>query len=175
MEELNEDIYQKFKETNPFLTKTKGGWLHKLETRLQKVISNFSVLESFVFYLFVVLFAFSSLYMFFELNNSFMVEVPAKRGSISEGVIGYPRAINPLLSSDSSEADKDLVLLLYSGLLKATPEGDLVPDLAESYSISKDGLIYNFKLKDDIYFHDGTEVTAEDIKFTIFGSVDKFI
>ena len=158
MEDLNQDILQKFKETNPFLTKTKGGWLHKLETKLQKIIGNLSVLESFIFYLFIVLFAFSSLYIFFELNNSFMMEIPAKRGSISEGVIGYPRAINPLLSGDSSEADKDLVLLVYSGLLKATPDGDLVPDLAESYSISKNGLVYSFKLKNDIYFHDGEEI-----------------
>lgn len=172
MEDLNQDILQKFKETNPFLTKNKGGWLHKLETKLQKIIGNLSVFESFIFYLFIVLFAFSSLYMFFELNNSFMVEVPAKRGSISEGVIGYPRAINPLLSADSSEADKDLVLLVYSGLLKATPDGDLVPDLAESYSISKNGLVYSFKLKNDIYFHDGEEIKSEDVKFTIEKAID---
>ena len=167
MEELNQDFYPKFDNTNSFSNKKSKRWLGRLDSRLKKILSNLSIVESFIFYLFVVLFAFSGLFMFFQLNNVFMTEVPAKRGSITEGVIGYPRAINPLLASDSSEADKDLVLLVYSGLLKATPEGDLISDLAESYKISKDGLTYSFKLKDDIYFHDGVAIKTADVKFTI--------
>jgi len=175
MEELNQDFYPKFNNQDSFSNKKSKGWMSRLDLRLKKILSNLSIVESFIFYLFVVLFAFSGLFMFFELNGALMAEVPAKRGFFSEGVIGYPRAINPLLAGDSSETDKDLVLLVYSGLLKATPEGDLIPDLAESYNISKNGLTYNFKLKDDIYFHDGEEIKAEDVKFTIEKAQDPLI
>ena len=41
------------------------------------------------------------------------------------------------------------------------------PDLAESLTISEDGLVYNVILRDDIYFHDGNKVTADDVAFTI--------
>jgi peptide/nickel transport system substrate-binding protein len=51
--------------------------------------------------------------------------------------------------------------------MKSNSKGDLVPDLAESYSISKDGLIYKFKLKDNAYFHNGEKVTTDDVEFTI--------
>ncbi|MCH7975051.1 MAG: ABC transporter substrate-binding protein, partial [Bacteroidetes bacterium] len=62
---------------------------------------------------------------------------------------------------------RDLTALVYSGLLKATPDGGLVPDLAKSYTISNDGLNYTFVLRDDITFHDGEPITIDDILFTI--------
>jgi peptide/nickel transport system substrate-binding protein len=94
-----------------------------------------------------------------------MTEVPARGGSFSEGLIGSPRFINPLL--ELSDADRDLTYLVYSGLMRATAEGNLIPDLAESYTISDDGLTYTFKLKDDLTFHDGAKVTTDDIEYTI--------
>ena len=43
----------------------------------------------------------------------------------------------------------------------------MIPDLAEKYEISENGLIYTFTLKDNIYFHNETPITADDIIFTI--------
>ena len=57
--------------------------------------------------------------------------------------------------------------MIYSGLLKTTPNGKTIEDLAQSYEISDDGYVYTFKLKDDLKFHDGEEITTEDIEFTI--------
>lgn len=91
-------------------------------------------------------------------------------GSLTEGVIGSPRFINPLLAI--SDTDRDLVMLTYSGLMRVGPDGKLIPDLAKSYTISKDGLTYHFYLKDKIYWHDGQPITAADIVFTIKRATD---
>jgi len=84
---------------------------------------------------------------------------------LREGVIGSPRFINPLLAI--SDTDRDLTALIYSGLMKATPEGDLIEDLAKSFDVSDDGLVYTFEIREDAIFHDGTPVTADDVVFTI--------
>src|SRR6266511_4961449 len=53
------------------------------------------------------------------------------------------------------------------GLLDITPDGKFVPDLAESWQVSPDGLLYTFKLRKNVLFHDGTPVDAAAVKFTI--------
>ncbi|HLP43758.1 MAG TPA: ABC transporter substrate-binding protein, partial [Candidatus Nanoarchaeia archaeon] len=100
-----------------------------------------------------------------NLNSQFLVAVPDRGGEITEGVVGIPRFVNPVLAV--SDADKDLVSLVFSGLLKATPDGKLVPDLASEFSISPDGRTYTFTLRDDIVFHDNTPITTDDVEFTI--------
>lgn len=100
-----------------------------------------------------------------KINNHFMVTIPKNGGSISEGVIGIPTFVNPVLAV--SGADKDLTTLVYSGLMRKIPNGDIVPDLASSYEVSNNGLEYTFKLRDNIYFHDKEKVTTDDVIFTI--------
>lgn len=107
----------------------------------------------------------STVALFSMASSGFLVAVPAQGGSLTEGIVGAPRFINPLLSL--SEADRDLVALVYSGLLRATPEGNFVPDLAESYEISEDGRTYTFRIREDATFHDGEPVTADDVVFTV--------
>lgn len=87
-------------------------------------------------------------------------------GEFSEGVVGTPKKINPLLSQNN-DVDRDLSALIYAGLMKYGPDGKLVPDLAESYQISNDGLVYTFKLRDNLFWHDGKPLTAEDVVFTV--------
>jgi peptide/nickel transport system substrate-binding protein len=94
-------------------------------------------------------------------------------GKIDEGIIGTPRFINPLLAS--SDADKDLTALIYSGLTKKDSRGEIVPDLAENYTISPDGLTYTFTLHSDAVFHDGTPVTTDDVLYTITEATDPMI
>src|SRR2546427_9413338 len=53
------------------------------------------------------------------------------------------------------------------GLLGITPDGKFVPDAAESWQVSPDGLLYTFKLKKNVLFHDGTQVDAAAVKFSI--------
>ena len=53
------------------------------------------------------------------------------------------------------------------GLVNITPHGKFVPDAAESWQMSPDGLLYTFKLKKNVLFHDGTKVDAASVKFSI--------
>jgi len=55
---------------------------------------------------------------------------------------------------------------IFSGLLRFTPDLELVPDLAESWEVSADGTVYTFYLHPDARFHSGRRVTAEDIKYS---------
>jgi len=133
--------------------------------QIEQAIASFSLTEKVVFFILAVVFTTSVLYLVWKVNEAFLVEVPAYGGSLSEGVIGDPRYINPLLPITPSGTD--LSSLIYSGLMKATPSGALVPDLAKSYTISSDGLTYTFVLKDNLTFQDGTPLTTDDIVFTI--------
>jgi peptide/nickel transport system substrate-binding protein len=68
-----------------------------------------------------------------------------------------------------------MVSLIYSGLMRKNTDGTLVPDLAEKYEMSKDGLTYTFTLKNKIYFQDGKPVTADDVIFTVNEAKDSVI
>lgn len=132
---------------------------------LENLKKTFSPVEKAAFFVFVLLLALSVGNLVLRANALFLVEVPARGGTLTEGIVGTPRFVNPLLAF--SDADRDLSALIYSGLLKATPEGELIPDLSETFSVSENGLVYSFTLRADAVFHDGEPVTADDVLFTI--------
>ncbi len=134
---------------------------------------SFSKKERVIFSVLVLILLVSTILILNTINRYFMVTVPMYGGSISEGIVGTPRFINPVLAF--SDADQDMVTLVYSGLMRKASDGSLIPDLAEKYEISKDGLTYTFTLKDEISFHDGEPVTVDDIIFTIETAKDSII
>ncbi len=83
----------------------------------------------------------------------------------SEAVVGRPQYVNPLLAQ--SQADRDLASLVFSGLTRLDDYGQPVPDLAESWQASADGLTYTFTLREGLTWHDGQPVTAGDVAFTM--------
>jgi peptide/nickel transport system substrate-binding protein len=91
--------------------------------------------------------------------------VPTNGGVLHEGIVGAPRFVNPVLAI--TRADQDMAQLLFRGLYTVDESGILVPDLAESVTISDDGRVYNLKLKTDQFWHDNTPITAEDVRYTI--------
>ena len=91
---------------------------------------------------------------------------PAYGGTYTEGVAGNPMAVNPLLSP-FNDVDKDLVALVYSGLTKLDPTGQVTPDLAERWEVGPDGKTYTFYLRPDIKWHDGAPFNADDVIFTV--------
>ncbi|MCB9813820.1 ABC transporter substrate-binding protein [Candidatus Nomurabacteria bacterium] len=107
----------------------------------------------------------SVIWLLFTINQQYSEQTAVRGGSITEGIIGTPRFVNPALAI--TRADQDVTALVYSGLMKIDSEGNLVNDLAESITTSDDGLTYNIVLRQDVSFHDGTPLTAKDVIFTI--------
>jgi peptide/nickel transport system substrate-binding protein len=120
-----------------------------------------------------VLFIVSIVGLGWSLNDSFSVLVPATGGTLREGVVGTPLFINPILAT--SDSDRDLTTLIYSGLMRVAKDGTLIPDLAESYQVSDDGLTHSFTLKKNLKWQDGEPLTTADIKFTIDKAQDTLI
>ena len=56
---------------------------------------------------------------------------------------------------------------IFEGLTRFMADGSVVPGLAESWSISSDGLSYTFNLRKGVKFHDGTDMDANDVKFSL--------
>jgi peptide/nickel transport system substrate-binding protein len=93
------------------------------------------------------------------------IAIPDFGGSYTEGLIGAPHLVNPILAS--SDVDRDLVKLIFSGLMKFNEQGNLVPDLASSYTIDAEQTTYTFELRDNLRWHDDEPITVDDIIFTI--------
>ena len=140
---------------------------------LHKIIASLSPSERVLFWLLTAAFIFSTFIVFTQVNKETTSEVPVRGGTVREGVIGAPRFINPLLAL--SDTDRDLTTLIYAGLTRPTPSGELIPDPAERYSISEDGTEYRFVLRDDARFHDGVPITADDVVFTVTMAQDAVI
>ncbi len=100
-----------------------------------------------------------------QINNRYLISVPARGGYIHEGILGTPRFINPVLAS--SDADKDMVELIYAGLTKRDHTGNIILDVASSIEESSDKLHYKVALKPEAHFNDGTHVSTDDFIYTI--------
>ena len=82
-----------------------------------------------------------------------------------EGILGRPSSVSPLTAR--TQADRDLVALLFPGLVRNGPGGTIVPDLAERWSVDKAGKTWTVDIRPDARWHDGSPVTADDVVFTI--------
>ncbi|OGM99478.1 MAG: hypothetical protein A3B91_04180 [Candidatus Yanofskybacteria bacterium RIFCSPHIGHO2_02_FULL_41_29] len=157
------------KKSNPFM----GGGLkealnsksRKLKTGLKLLPGILSKKERFFIFAFLTIILGSIISIPITTYHHFTKPVAARGGHITEGIVGEPRHINPLLSQ--TDADRDLVKLIYSGLFKYNKNGKLIPDLAKSYEVSSDELNYTIYLKDGLKWHDGTALTVDDVIFTV--------
>lgn len=88
----------------------------------------------------------------------------------SDIVVAVDADVDTLHPTDfSTTVELGVLNQIYDTLLYYSPDGtkDPEPRIAESYEISDDGLDYTFHLRDDVTFHDGTPVTADDVVFSI--------
>ena len=91
---------------------------------------------------------------------------------VSIGVQGQdPVTLDPSLATDTSST---LYLeQMFIGLLDLDDEtSEVRPELAESWTVSPDGTVYTFHLRDDVYWSDGTRVTANDARYGILHTID---
>ncbi len=86
----------------------------------------------------------------------------------SKITIGIPQDIDGLDPHTITGAGtKEVLFNLFEGLVKPDENGNLNPAVASEYTISDDSKVYSFTLRDGIRFHDGSAVTAEDIKYSL--------
>ena len=81
-----------------------------------------------------------------------------------------PPTLDPHLTSDTTSAG--VVVEIFGGLVGFDTNLQLIPDLADSWDVSTDGLTYTFKIRENAAFHDGTKVTAGDFKWSLERAVN---
>jgi peptide/nickel transport system substrate-binding protein len=140
-----------------------------LEGRFALAVKAFSHRENQIFFTAMGVLVGTVIVMLLSVSRAYTIEVPTIGGTLVEGVLNTPAHINPLLATSEvgTEADRDITALIYSGLLRGSAESGFVPDLAEKYEISKNGLEYTFTLKPNLVWHDGEKITASDVVFTV--------
>ena len=98
-------------------------------------------------------------------------ETPSGNDSADESsiTIGIPQDLEESLDPHMAVAagTKEILFNIYEGLVKPDKDGNMVPAVASSYTVEDGGKTYTFTLRDGILFHDGTQVTVEDIKYSI--------
>ena len=91
---------------------------------------------------------------------------PEQGGIYTEALVGSLGRLNPLLDYNNPP-DRDVDRLLFSGLVRFDESGLPQADLAEAWGVAQDGTVYNFSIRPDAVWHDGTPVTSDDVIFTI--------
>lgn len=90
---------------------------------------------------------------------------PVYGGSI---VVGIQQDVDSLDPHKATAAGtKEILFNIFEGLVKPDENGNLMKALASDYTISDDGLVYTFTLRQGVKFHNGNEVTAEDVKYSL--------
>lgn len=136
-----------------------------LLSRFRNAIVRLTLTGRIIFVFFTAVFTVGIFGGIVTISQSFSEEVPQFGGTYHEGIVGVPRFINPVLAN--SDADHDLTSLIFSGLVRKDENGNLIPDLAESWDINQEGTLYTFHLKPGLTFHDGSSFGPEDIIFTV--------
>ena len=157
------------------ISKTKSkkkGFFNKLKKKFLVLFTSYLLtyksLSSKKITIFWSLIIFGIIFLFLSINalsNKFIITIPSYGGTLNEGIIGIPRYINPVLAS--SDSDKDMTILIYSGLLRKDINNNIVNDIAENIEESEDHLTFTVKISDKAVFQDNTKITADDVIFTI--------
>jgi len=90
----------------------------------------------------------------------------AAQSTITIGMQLEPPNLDPT-GGAAAAIDEVVYANLFEGLTRYQADGSVVPALAKSWTISDDGLVYQFALHDGVKFHDGSSLTAEDVKFSL--------
>ncbi|HEY8869930.1 MAG TPA: peptide ABC transporter substrate-binding protein [Candidatus Limnocylindrales bacterium] len=89
----------------------------------------------------------------------------AAPGVYVEGTIGAATEVSPLAAR--SRIDRDLVALVFSGLVRLGPDQTLLPDLADRWQVDSTGAVWTFHLRPGTVWQDGAPLTSADVVFTI--------
>lgn len=104
-------------------------------------------------------------------NNSTTPTASAQTGELSHGnsvTVGIAQDLDSLDPHKAVAAGTSEVLFnIFEGLMKASPDGGVIPAVASDYTVSDDGLQYTFTLREGVKFHNGSAVTMEDVLYSL--------
>lgn len=92
-------------------------------------------------------------------------EEPQDGGSVVLGITQEPDSLDPYLAA--AAGTKEIIYNFFDGLVKLTPESTFEPALAESYDVSDDATEFTFKIRQDVFFHNGDELTVDDVVYSL--------
>lgn len=122
----------------------------------KRIFHSFSLRERWIFIsAFLILFA-SLLFLIIAFIQNNTELIPARGGVYTEGIVGQPNFLNPILSQLSGP-DNDINEIIFSS----------VKDLSDNYLISADKKSANLRLKDNIFWQDGQPITSDDLIYTV--------
>ena len=97
--------------------------------------------------------------------------VSAQSGELPAGssvTVGIAQDLDSLDPHKAVNAGTSEVLFnIFEGLMKASPDGGVIPAVASDYEMSPDGKVYTFTLKEGVKFHNGNQVTLEDVLYSL--------
>lgn len=119
----------------------------------------------------IVLVLIAALASYVLLSQNHKVNLPSK-GPLIIGQSNSPLSLDPAIATDIESFE--ITSNIYETLIKTDVNGiDLLPGLAESWKVSEDGLTFVFKIREGIYFHDGSEFNADAVVFNFNRWMDK--
>ncbi|MFH1412973.1 MAG: ABC transporter substrate-binding protein [bacterium] len=130
---------------------------------INKYLNN---IELIILYVAIIIFAIGIVFVGAKFYNQNLEVQPETGGKYIEGMVGSPKYINPLYSS-LNDVDADISSLIYSSLFKRDIHGYLTPDLVTDYKVSPDQKSYTIAIRDDVKWHNGEDLTVDDVVFTI--------
>ncbi len=130
-----------------------------------KIITNFTRLEKVLVIFLTGVIVFTSLQLSWRFYQENTDVLPAKGGIYAEGIVGELKLINPVFANQNP-VDADIVKLVFAGLMKYDSDQKTIVDDLADHTLSYDQKTYTFTIHDNVYFHDGEKVKADDVIFT---------
>ncbi|MCL2804457.1 MAG: ABC transporter substrate-binding protein [Treponema sp.] len=87
-------------------------------------------------------------------------------GELRYGLTTEPKSLDPL-SPDNTADGRIILFNIFEGLVKPNTDGNFLPCIAESWITERNSLVYNFTLRENVLFHDGSFLKPTDVKFSL--------
>lgn len=112
----------------------------------------------------VLLLSITTLLQTVALSSAYQTRQPIDGGNYHEGLVGTFSTANPLYATGA--VDTAVSRLVFAGLFKYDSNNRIVGNLAKDYSVDETGKIYTVHLRENLHWHDGKPLTADDVVFT---------
>ncbi|MDP3901751.1 MAG: peptide ABC transporter substrate-binding protein [bacterium] len=124
--------------------------------KIIKIAVSFSKLERYIFLGALVIFAVAAMFWLINFYDDVTRLAPQRGGHYTEGIVGQPTSLNPLIAG-ATDADRDLLELFFDDLY----------ELADKIEVSDDKETWIVTLKSGLYWSDGEPLTTADVSFTL--------